>query len=67
MSLDPLVQQLKALLDESDQFHSKLCGQAGISRNTLDRWLAGSSTPNIIDFTSMLEVLGYTLTIQRMP
>jgi len=67
MSLYPLVQELKVLLDESDQFHSKLCGQAGITRNTLDRWLAGTSTPNIIDFTSLLEVMGYTLTIQRMP
>jgi len=66
-NVDPLVRQLGELLRPDAAFLIDTCRRAGIHRQTLRKWLRGQRTPNLLDFQALLEVNGYTLTIQRKP
>lgn len=66
-NVDPLVQQLGELLRPDAGLLLDICRRAGIHRQTLRRWLVGTRTPNVADLRAVLEVLGYTLSIKRIP
>lgn len=63
--VDPLVQQLGAILADDAGFLLDICKRAGIHRQTLRKWLRGDRTPNLLDFHAVLQVAGYTLQIKR--
>ena len=65
--VDPLVQQLGAILADDAGFLLDTCKRAGIHRQTLRKWLRGDRTPNLLDFNAILQVAGYSLIIRKDP
>jgi len=63
--VDPLIQQLGAILADDAGFLLDICKRAGIHRETLRRWLRGDRTPSLLDFNAILQVAGYTLIIRK--
>jgi hypothetical protein len=63
--VDPLVQQLGAILADDAGFLLDTCKRAGIHRQTLRKWLRGDRTPNLLDFKAILQVAGYSLIIRK--
>jgi len=63
--VDPLIQQLGAILADDAGFLLDTCRRAGIHRQTLRKWLRGDRTPNLLDFNAILQVAGYTLIIRK--
>lgn len=65
--VDPLIQQLGAILADDAGFLLDTCRRAGIHRQTLRKWLRGDRTPNLLDFNAILQVAGYSLIIRKDP
>ena len=65
--VDPLIQQLGAILADDAGFLLDTCKRAGVHRQTLRKWLRGDKTPNLLNFKAMLQVAGYSLIIRKDP
>lgn len=63
--IHPLVREFFSLRERDPRTNKTLCGEAGMSTNTLTTWLSASN-PSIPYFEAMLNVLGFELRIEPM-
>lgn len=59
-----VVREFFALIWETELTHAQVAEKAGITKETIRRWKAGLSAPNLTDFSSACEVLGYQIVLQ---
>jgi len=64
-AVDPILHQLNRELQVRAGHVGDICDKAGITVNTVRKWMRGSNSPTLSSLQALANCLGYTVTLVK--